>query len=442
MKFFYVIAAIATALLVALPLLLLQGQSDADVAGLTIAWRDDGTPVTKARPVVRWDSFSATLRSIDPVTCGDVLSSRIQSNIFEGLYTYHYLKRPPVVIPLLAADLPEKCVTTHPSVFKAVAETFLETGARLRYGDSPAMGNMSGVSKKSGLMAVAEGLGVAPADFKTGETVSFKEGKQNQKFVIAKGVLESDGVISLPKLKTHSLTRMTGCVKNQFGCIPGVLKGEFHLKLPDANNFARMLIDLNQLVSPRLYIMDGIQAMAGNGPRGGTPFSMNLILVSQDPIALDATVCRLIGLKPEYCPTIKYGMAWGAGTFLEAEIELVGDDVEGFRQPDFDVTRKPVRPYRQGGITRFFTNRVIPKPRILEEKCARCGLCVNICPARPKAVNWAGGNKSKPPVYDYSACIRCYCCQEICSEGAIELKVPLGKKLIDAISYRPASPDP
>jgi len=106
MKSFYVIAAIATALLVALPLLLLQGQSDADVAGLTVAWRDDGTPVTKARPVVRWDSFSATLRSIDPVTCGDVLSSRIQSNIFEGLYTYHYLKRPPVVIPLLAADLP------------------------------------------------------------------------------------------------------------------------------------------------------------------------------------------------------------------------------------------------------------------------------------------------------------------------------------------------
>ena len=91
----------------ALPLLLLQDQSDADLGGLIVAWRDDGSPVTQARPVVRWDSFSATLRSIDPVTCGDVLSSRMQSNIFEGLYTYHYLKRPPEVIPLLAASLPE-----------------------------------------------------------------------------------------------------------------------------------------------------------------------------------------------------------------------------------------------------------------------------------------------------------------------------------------------
>ncbi len=107
MKSFTVIAAIATVLLVALPLLILQSPSDADVGGLVVAWRDDGSPVTRARPVVRWDSFSATLRSIDPVTCGDILSSRMQSNVFEGLYTYHYLQRPPEVIPLLAAALPE-----------------------------------------------------------------------------------------------------------------------------------------------------------------------------------------------------------------------------------------------------------------------------------------------------------------------------------------------
>jgi len=89
-------------------------------------------------------------------------------------------------------------------------------------------------------------------------------------------------------MKTHGFQRMTGAVKNQFGCIPGALKGEFHVKVPDASNFAKMLIDLNTYIHPRLYVMDGIIAMEGNGPRGGTPKKMNVILFSTDPIALDS----------------------------------------------------------------------------------------------------------------------------------------------------------
>lgn len=115
---------------------------------------------------------------------------------------------------------------------------------------------------------VADKLGIHLADFQNGKEIYFEEGKQNKKFIIAKGVLDADGIISLPKLKTHGYAKMTGCIKNQFGCIPGKLKGEFHVKLPDVNDFARMLVDLNKLVKPKLYIMDGIIAMDGNGPRG------------------------------------------------------------------------------------------------------------------------------------------------------------------------------
>jgi uncharacterized protein (DUF362 family) len=121
-----------------------------------------------------------------------------------------------------------------------------------------------------------------------------------------------------------------GAIKNQFGCVPGILKGEFHLKLPDADDFAKMLVDLNTLVNPRLYVMDGIYAMEGNGPRGGTSRKMNIILLSSDPVALDATVCRLIKVNPECVPTVKYGMQAGMGTFLKDEIELLGDDFDGF----------------------------------------------------------------------------------------------------------------
>jgi len=332
---------------------------------------------------------------------------------------------------LLVAEVPEKCVTTHPSVFKAVAEAFLTTGATISYGDSPAIGSTQKAVKKCGLLEVAEALDLTLADFKNGEKIFFEQGVQNKNFFIAKAVLENDAVISLPKLKTHALERMTGSIKNQFGCIPGVLKGEYHVKIPDAHDFGRMLVDLNNYVHPRLYLMDGITAMEGNGPRGGTPKQMNVLLFSDDPVALDAVVCRMVGISPEYVPTIKFGMETGAGTYLEDEIELLGDDFSSFVDDQFLISRKPIDAYTKTGIQRFVKNRLVSKPVILSEKCTSCGTCVSMCPVDPKALNWDEGDKDKPPIYNYTQCIRCYCCQELCPESAIELKKPIFRKFLD-----------
>ncbi|MCX7745683.1 MAG: DUF362 domain-containing protein [Clostridia bacterium] len=328
---------------------------------------------------------------------------------------------------LLAADVPEKCCTTHPSVFKAVAEAFLQVGVNLSYGDSPALHNPSAAAKKAGIADIAEKLGVETADFVNGEEIYFEEGIQNKKFFIAKGVLEADGLISLPKLKTHFLAKMTGSIKNQFGCVPGELKGEFHVRMPNINDFSMMLIDLNRLLKPRLYIMDGIMAMEGGGPRRGTPKKMNVLLLSKDPIALDAMVCKMVNLDPKYVPTVKLGKEVGFGTYLDEEIELVGDPFESFIDPAFVVKREPVKPFYQGGIVQFVRNALVPKPLIQSKKCLKCGECVRLCPVKPKALDWHSGNKTKVPNYKYSRCIRCYCCQEICPEGAISLKEPIVK---------------
>jgi uncharacterized protein (DUF362 family)/NAD-dependent dihydropyrimidine dehydrogenase PreA subunit len=334
---------------------------------------------------------------------------------------------------LLSAVPPEKCVTTHPALFKAVAEALMTTGAKLSYGDSPALGNTAGAAKKCGLQAVADELDIGLADFKTGVEIFFEEGRQNRKFVIAKGVLDSDGVVSLPKLKTHGLEKFTGCVKNQFGCIPGVLKGEYHVKVPDAWDFGKMLVDLNRFVNPRLYIMDGIEAMEGNGPRSGRPRRMNMLLFSEDPVALDATVLRLIGLNPKHVPTTKFGSEFGAGTYDEKDIELVGDNFDDFKIPDFDIDRTPALTSTEGGFARFMGNRLVSRPVIVKEKCVTCGICVEMCPAHPKAVDWFDDDTSRPPTYNYDSCIRCYCCQEVCPEGAIELKAPIIRKLLGPV---------
>ncbi|MHC4458691.1 MAG: DUF362 domain-containing protein, partial [Planctomycetota bacterium] len=104
---------------------------------------------------------------------------------------------------LLAAEPPRKYITTHPTVFGAVAEIFMSTGALVSYGDAPALGNISGTIKKTGIKEVAITLGVELVDFKSGQEVFFKDGRQNKKFIVVKGILQSDGIISLPKLKTH-----------------------------------------------------------------------------------------------------------------------------------------------------------------------------------------------------------------------------------------------
>jgi uncharacterized protein (DUF362 family)/ferredoxin len=332
---------------------------------------------------------------------------------------------------LVVAEPPERCATTHPAVFTAVATVLMEAGARLSYGDSPAIGNLRGAARKSGLKAAADRLGVPMADFQTGEEVYFQGGRQNRKFVLARGVLDCDGLISLPKLKTHGLEKMTGAIKNQFGCVPGVLKAEYHVKLPDASDFARMLVDLDRLVHPRLYLMDGIMAMEGNGPRSGNSRVMNLLAASRDPVALDATVCRLIKLNPENVPTIHWGRQHGAGTDRIEEIRLAGDPPQGFVQADFDVDRSPVKPFGGKWIQRHLNDHLVARPAILPERCIRCGLCVQMCPTEPKAVNWLRGDQSRPPVHDYRGCIRCYCCQEICPEGAIVLEVPLLRKVLN-----------
>jgi len=91
MKLFYLVAVIATALLTASPLLLLKGEfGESDTGG-----------------VVSWNTYSAAVKSIDPATCGDVTSATIQANFYEGLYNYHYLKRPLEVEPQLADGMPD-----------------------------------------------------------------------------------------------------------------------------------------------------------------------------------------------------------------------------------------------------------------------------------------------------------------------------------------------
>jgi uncharacterized protein (DUF362 family)/ferredoxin len=331
---------------------------------------------------------------------------------------------------VLWGDNPEKCITTHPSVFRAVGIIFKEAGAILQYGDSPGFGRPESHMKRAGLKAAAEELGIPLADFEHGREVEFPDSPYVKRFTVAYGALDCDGIVNLPKLKTHGFLRLTGAVKNSFGCIPGMLTQGFHVKIPNPYEFSRMLVSLNLLLKPRIHIMDGIVAMDGNGPRGGHPVKMGVLLFSADPVALDTVMCRIVRFDPALLPTNTIGAHYGLGTSDQSEIELLGDPIERFSNHHFDVLREPIPSEPQYRVPSLLKNAVFPRPVIQRDRCVRCGTCVEVCPVEPKALNWKNGDRSHPPAYTYKRCIRCFCCQEICPESAIYIKHPPLRKLL------------
>lgn len=340
--------------------------------------------------------------------------------------------REPILLKpnLLVGDPPEKAVTTHPAVLDALSRLLMEEGFPLSYGDSPGFGSTARAAARSGIKEVFDRLNIPEADFSSVEYLSFDKGRILKRIPIARGAAAAGAIISVSKMKTHGFTRITGAVKNQFGCVPGLLKSEFHVKMPDILDFSMVLHDINGCLSPRLFIMDGISAMEGNGPRGGTPVPMNSLLLSTDPVALDTVFCKLIDLNPRFVPTLR--KPDGRGLILDPDkIQILGDPLESLRNPSFDVIRRKYHRFpSKNRFPVFLKNLISPKPVIRYETCRNCGKCVLQCPTEPKSVNWTEKGDFGYPVYHYQSCIRCYCCQEICPHNSIFIRTPLLGRLI------------
>ena len=338
---------------------------------------------------------------------------------------------------LLSRALPQKAITTHPAVFSAVCRLLHESGyTHLSYGDSPGNPTTSPdkAAQASGIAEAAERYGVEMADFISGSVVPFPNGHTAKSFYLCKGVQDADAMINICKMKTHALERITGAVKNLYGCITGVNKAAGHAAYPDSWVFADMLTDLHRCVRPRLHIMDGIIAMEGNGPTSGTPIAMNVLLFSADPVALDTVYAALVHLDPATVPTCVRGAKGGIGVMDEGLIDVLTPDGvltvsqvrEKYGNAQFDVFR--------GTMKKGLLPKLMPllpflqhRPKVDLKKCIGCGVCQEACPVPEKAVHSGHGKKAK---YDYKKCIRCYCCQEMCPAKAISVyRSPLNKLL-------------
>lgn len=330
---------------------------------------------------------------------------------------------------LIAPAPPDKAMLTHPMVVRAAVEYVLQRGARPRISDSPAMGSFEKVLKVSGIREALNGLDVEYREFKTSVTIDV--GEPFNRIEVAEDAQRADVLINLPKLKTHTQMLLTLGVKNLFGCIVGLRKPEWHLRTGvNREMFARLHLQIYRLLRPSVTIIDGILSMEGQGPgKRGTPRQLGVLMGSKDAIALDITICRMLGIDPDRLLTNKMAKDLG---LVDDAIDVEGDlsEIGDFRLPE--ITPLVFGPQLFHGLMR---RHLVQRPVSDDSLCMFCGECWRYCPARAITPG------SKKLRFDYDRCIRCYCCIEVCPHGALGAEESLVGKIVRKALKRNKTPD-
>jgi uncharacterized protein (DUF362 family)/Pyruvate/2-oxoacid:ferredoxin oxidoreductase delta subunit len=316
---------------------------------------------------------------------------------------------------MLSAKAPEKAVTTHPEVLRGVIELVKEAGGVPLVGDSPGIGGFRRVAEKSGILRMIEETGAEPAEF--AETMEVAGQGLFRRFEIARPYMEADRLINIAKLKTHEMMTMTCAVKNLFGAVVGTGKAAWHLKAgADRGMFARMLLEIYLLRRPDLNIVDAITAMDGNGPGSGDPRQVGLLLGGINPVAVDVIAAEIAGIPKKLLHVERMAERLRLDGAERARITTVGTPLEearvkGFRLPHISDVQFGLPLFLKNRLRHYLTSR----PCALPEKCGLCGICMAACPPRAMAI------KEGRLTIDYHSCIRCFCCRELCPEGALDV---------------------
>jgi uncharacterized protein (DUF362 family) len=133
-------------------------------------------------------------------------------------------------------------------------------------------------------------------------------------------VRRCDLLVSMPKMKTHHWAGATLSMKNLFGIVPGGLYG-WPKNILHWAGIDGSIVDLFRTFPRTFAIVDGIEAMEGNGPIQGTARHMGVIVSGRDLAAVDTTSCSLMGLNSE---RVEYLRLCGVGR--RVQIRQIGEN--------------------------------------------------------------------------------------------------------------------
>ena len=323
---------------------------------------------------------------------------------------------------------PEFAATTDPSVVRAAARIAKSMGA----GDIVLAESWGGPYTEPLIKKHYRGCGMRDAAQSEGfrlntsaqfGTMSFPDGVKCRSFSIIQPIIDADVIIDLPKLKTHSLTAMSGAVKNFFDTVPGVQKFEMHARFPEIGDFSQMICDLCQMLCAKktvIAVCDAVVGMEGNGPTGGTARNFGFILTSASPFNLDAAAAKLLGIDNATTVgcSLKRGLCVPDPKIICAPETTAGDcTVTDIKLPDAQnpAFLKKLPTFMGGRAARFFQ----PRPKINSRTCIGCGKCRDSCPVHTITVKET--RRGRKAAIDKNRCIRCFCCQELCPINSVKI---------------------
>jgi uncharacterized protein (DUF362 family)/NAD-dependent dihydropyrimidine dehydrogenase PreA subunit len=313
---------------------------------------------------------------------------------------------------LFTTRTPEQGATTDMRIVLTLADMLKRRGAEPIVGECPAMASYARPD------IVFDGLGVRKKCEEKGVRIKVLDRERPVKVINSNAevikelwfpeyALKCDGVINIPKLKTHTLTAMTCAVKNLFGLQQGGTKA--HLHVITSNNperFNRLLIDIFESIRSqvKLNVVDAVIGMEGDGPTTGDPVPFDIVLAGDDAASVDFVAASIIGWNPLDVGTNLIASERGLGPRTLDEIELLGDAID-------DVSRRFRKPQTHIDGQPFIDIRM---PIVCNDlKCTRCEICASVCPVSAITL------KNLPQVND-ELCIQCFCCIELCPNGALK----------------------
>ncbi len=226
---------------------------------------------------------------------------------------------------------------THGDFIAGVASWFLDQGARVLVGDSPAFGSGEKVCRTFKIVEALKGMDVKIVHFDTPVRKRLAGGVT---VTVAREALECDLFVGLPKVKAHNQMFVTMAVKNMFGIVKGVNKAMLHMVHGDTHeHFAGIILDLVKLLPFQVHFVDGIVAMHRSGPLDGIPLALNCVAAASCPVALDSALLDLLELNKRNSPLWRVASTRGlaAGNYHKLSYPLLSPKDfhgSGFIAPD------------------------------------------------------------------------------------------------------------
>ncbi len=188
---------------------------------------------------------------------------------------------------------------TEADFMLAVARWFVDNGATVELGDSPAFGSAQTVLSYLGVLEELKKTGVKIRRFKNSRKVILTDDIEAK---VATAALDCDLLLNLPRVKAHSQLLVTMAIKNTFGCICGFQKPIWHMKHGSSDKFVNLILELVNVLPPVFSLVDGIKTMHKTGPIKGKPFALGLVAGGWNPLAIDMALLEIIGVEYNNSP--------------------------------------------------------------------------------------------------------------------------------------------